>query len=120
MKIRQDFVTNSSSSSFIISKKYLDEDQILAIKVHDRIAKEMAWDDSWDEPWVIDENDEYIAGSTWMDNFDMYGYLKNIEVDLSNVVWGEYPFHLNTYKSDTKRKLASDEVEEEYDWRSFL
>ena len=118
MKKRNDFVTNSSSSSFIISKKYLDEDQLLAIEVHDRIAKEMNWDDCWDEPWSIYQNDEYITGSTWMDNFDMRGFLKNIKVDLRNVCWAEFPISLTDYDADTG-KVASSEEDDDDDWKKY-
>lgn len=41
MKIRKDFVTNSSSSSFIISKKYLTEEQLEAIRNHSKIGERL-------------------------------------------------------------------------------
>ena len=40
MKIRTDFVTNSSSSSFVISKKVLDAEQLEAIINHRQFAEE--------------------------------------------------------------------------------
>lgn len=43
MKVRVDFVTNSSSSSFVISKKHLDEEQILAIKQHISLGKKIRY-----------------------------------------------------------------------------
>lgn len=44
MKVRQDFVTNSSSSSFIISKKCLDEDQVEAIRKHGLLGQKLHLD----------------------------------------------------------------------------
>jgi len=32
-------------------------------------------------------NDDYVKGSTSMDNFDMYEYLENIGVDMDSVDW---------------------------------
>jgi len=40
MKIRIGFVSNSSSSSFVVSKKHLSLDQINKIKKHIEYAKE--------------------------------------------------------------------------------
>lgn len=89
MKIRQDFVTNSSSSSFILSKKRLTEKQILAIKHHREIAERMGMY-NYDCSWRIEENDDFIGGYTGMDNFSMYDFLDKIGVCGSSAIWSEY------------------------------
>lgn len=44
MKVRRGFVTNSSSSSFIIAKKYLTKNQILAIRNHKLLGEKLGID----------------------------------------------------------------------------
>ena len=109
MKIRYDFVTNSSSSSFLISKKYLDYDQIRAIRNHHKLGEKMGFVESWlDYPWNIKENNDFITGYTSMDNFDMESFLSKIEVNMRKVTWGEREF------------MLSEDDEEESDWRRLL
>ena len=93
MKIRHDFVTNSSSSSFIISKEELNQYQIEAIRNHSEIGELLGMDWS-EESWRIEENDSYIAGYTCMDNFDMYEFLLAFGVDVRNIKWSEYKIDL--------------------------
>lgn len=114
MKIRSDYVTNSSSSSFIISKKYLDYDQLLAIREHGKLGEKLGLD-CCDETWDIDENENYITGYTWMDNFDMDTFLEKIEVNSRNISWSEYPFSLqeendkSIYNGSDWRKLLNED-----------
>ena len=91
MKIRSGFVTNSSSSSFMIAKKNLTLDQIEKIKSHIKVASELNMEyvdplDSWD----ISETDDKITGFTIMDNFNMYLFLKLIGVDDNDVEWEDW------------------------------
>lgn len=89
LKIRTDFVTNSSSSSFVIAKKHLDDDQILAINKHISLGARLKMHCcNLYCQWYIEENDEYIGGYTDMDNFSMYDFLDKIGINSEVVHWG--------------------------------
>jgi hypothetical protein len=87
MKIRKGFVSNSSSSSFMIEKDHLTSEQIDKIKRHSEFGEE------YDEPysdyaWQITETNHCLKGETSMDNFDMDSFMKKIGVDTENIFWG--------------------------------
>lgn len=105
MKIRMDYVTNSSSSSFVISKRYIDQDQIEAIRRHSEIGEKLGIECS-EECWRIEENAKYIGGYTPMDNFDMEEFLNKIDVDMEYVKWSDsYSFTLPYGKDDWRSLL---------------
>jgi hypothetical protein len=77
MKKRYGFVSNSSSSSFIIRKKFLTEEQINLIKNHSTCGEPYAKE----YPWDIIEEDDHLEAFTSMDNFDLWAYLYKIGVN---------------------------------------
>jgi len=90
MKIRDGFVSNSSSSSFIISKKQLSSIKISMIINHIDVCQSF---DEWKvydytDSYDISEKNNFIEGYTTMDNFPMYEFLEKIVgVDMGYVHW---------------------------------
>lgn len=96
MKVRNGFVSNSSSASFIIPLECLTKKQIEKIKNHLFHAKRMSlnvdytdghfgyFNDDYDA-WEISERDNDIHGYTSMDNFNMYNFLEAIGIDMEKV-----------------------------------
>lgn len=87
MKVRNGFVSNSSSSSFIISKHFISEHQLEQIRNHIQVAKDEGWLSEqgggqlgWAEPWDIEENEHEVLGNTYMDNFYMESFLVMIGI----------------------------------------
>jgi hypothetical protein len=108
MKIRNGFVSNSSSSSFVINTKNLSAQQIEAIRNHIEVAEiyqsnfsnlkhelsSIGYDFSEfdnserynlfdffvnkDDEWNINQNGSILSGSTYLDNFDMDKFLQLI------------------------------------------
>lgn len=89
MKTRKGFVSNSSSSSFVISKNVLNGIQIGSIINH---GCSLYFKRSGCRPydiWNISEDEFCIYGSTGMDNFDMEKFLRMLGVNMNTVEWGD-------------------------------
>ena len=120
MKFRKDFVTNSSSSSFLICKKILSDDQIDAIRNHAALAERMGLY-CYDEPWNINENDLFITGYTWMDNFSMHEFFEKIGIRPADATWSEYPLSLpeektwQDYLNDIRNGIPFNKEDDELD-----
>jgi len=83
MKIKLDFITNSSSADFVINKKHLTKDDIILIKNHLEIAAAIKDKDTLKyasiyDAWNIEETTWEVKGRTSMTNFNMYHYLTKI------------------------------------------
>jgi hypothetical protein len=87
MKERNGFVTNSSSASYIISKKKITTEQVQDIYDHAKFAFYKSSDGSnYSNAWHIEEDELYIQVSTSMDNFNMYQYLLDIGISEEVIV----------------------------------
>jgi len=104
MKIRSGFVSNSSSSSFVILRDAISNNQLDMIINMDYWIREFINRDENNggsenlmdkfcyyesDPWSIEVNDDYVFGETSMDNFSIGDYFEYIKVDMSFVKWDD-------------------------------
>jgi len=96
MKVRIDFVTNSSSSSFTILTDTLSEKQVLAIINHSELGKMIGIEYSSDA-WKIVITDRMVSAETIINNFDMGDFLDKIGVDRRLVKWDDFERSYESY-----------------------
>ena len=68
MKYRSDFVTNSSSASFVIQRRDVTDPQVFLIVHYRELCEQMGIE--YDN-WHIEYDDEVVSGFTTMENEDM-------------------------------------------------
>jgi hypothetical protein len=115
MKIRNGFVSNSSSSSFVLLKDSITAEQkdmilnyqkwvkfFLDLEKGSFVEYEDAREDYeknsdklkyifeyYNDSWYLEEFDNFIFGSTGMDNFRFQDYFEHIKVDQKYSSWEE-------------------------------
>lgn len=87
MKIRHGFVSNSSSSSFVIKRDRLTALQRYAIIHHGQVGQEMGLLYADTDAWSITITPYEIRGWTSMTNFDMQEFFDRIEIPADIVDW---------------------------------
>lgn len=88
MKIINGFVSNSSSSAFVLPLRKLSLEQLCKIVNHLEWGAKLGitvWEQS--DSWDIDIRNGILYGSTSMDNFNMKEFLEKIGVP--DTVWNE-------------------------------
>jgi hypothetical protein len=81
MKLRNGFVSNSSSSSFVLNKSLLSQEQIESIWKHIELGKKLNIEFTEDRnSWNISETIDTIDGYTLMNNFDMEEFFEKINI----------------------------------------
>lgn len=80
MKIRNGFVSNSSSSSFVVQKRMISTEQFIRIFNHIEEAQKMGWNAQEEDGWSITESYDTIKLYTIIDNFDMEVFFEAIGV----------------------------------------
>lgn len=85
MKYRIGFVSNSSSSSFVLDKNYLTKEDIQKIKEYcSNIGEE---EGQCSDCWSINETEDFLRGLTTMDNGDLFRWIKeNLNIPLKAIV----------------------------------
>lgn len=84
MKIRTGFVSNSSSASFVLQKSKMTELQVWQVMGYKHTAERLnvPMGDQWD----IQDDGEFLRGSTSMDNDDMDALFKAINLNFAAIV----------------------------------
>jgi hypothetical protein len=86
MKFRLGFVSNSSSASFILKKKYLTPEQIQSILVlRDDNAPEWKGQAQFSD-WKFEETNKILSGCCFMDNFGMKEYIFSLGINTKAIV----------------------------------
>ncbi len=89
MKNRSGFVSNSSSSSFIVNLNELTAREALRLMEYPSAVVESAEQRGWKDSWTIEVNldQNRISGWTAMDNGDLGEYLEKWGIDDKKFSW---------------------------------
>lgn len=80
MKIRNGFVSNSSSSSFVIGLSHLNDEQIGKLMQYTDLRPD-------GDGWELEMKTDYLKGYTVMDNGDMIQFMNELGISQYNVEW---------------------------------